>query len=174
MPPQEAATATVGDGASTNGRSQPAADRRLLIDGQLVTANRVFSSVNPATGAVIGHAPDAGIEEARRAIAAARRAFDTTTWSTDTAFRVRCLDQLHQALLDHAEELRELTIAEGRDPRPHPGRPTRRVKIVRYYADLLRTQRISLPNTRTLLSRNGGSQPQAQKSLLKLRWSTCK
>jgi acyl-CoA reductase-like NAD-dependent aldehyde dehydrogenase len=52
--------------------------------------------MNPATGDVIGHAPDAGRDEAAAAIAAARRAFDTTSWSTDVALRVRCLEQLHQ------------------------------------------------------------------------------
>src|SRR5436309_11747659 len=104
MPLHDAATIAVGDSSSANGGPQPAADRRLLIDGRLVTAGRVFASVNPATGDVIGHAPDAGIDEAQQAIAAARRAFDTTTWSTNAAFRVHCLEQLHQALLDHAEE----------------------------------------------------------------------
>ncbi len=60
MPLQDAATVTVGGNPSTNGGSEPAADRRLLIDGQLVATSRVFASVNPATGDVIGHAPDAG------------------------------------------------------------------------------------------------------------------
>ena len=41
------------------------------------------------------------------AIAAARRAFDETDWSTNVELRVRCLRQLHQALLDHADELRD-------------------------------------------------------------------
>ena len=83
--------------------------------------NGVFSSVNPATGEVMGHAPDAGVAEAQAAVAAARRAFDTTSWSTEVQLRVRCLDQLHQALIDHANELRELTIAEvGATPRSDP------------------------------------------------------
>ena len=43
-------TSTVGDSPSTDGGSAPHADRRLLIDGQLVTGDRVFASVNPATG----------------------------------------------------------------------------------------------------------------------------
>ena len=50
--------------------------------------------------------------DAEAAIAAARRAFDSTDWSTNTELRVRCLDQLHQALVDHRDELAELTIAE--------------------------------------------------------------
>lgn len=73
-------------------------------------------------------------------MAAARRAFDTTSWPTDVQFRIRCLDQLHQALTEHLEELRELTIAEVGAPRmltygPQLDDP---VKLVRYYADLLR------------------------------------
>jgi aldehyde dehydrogenase (NAD+) len=140
MPPQDAVTASVGDRPSTDGGSQPAADRRLLIDGQLVGASRVFASVNPANGEIIGHAPDAGIDEAHHAIAAARRAFDSTAWSTDVASRVRCLEQLHQALLDHAEELRALTIAEVGATRAltHGAQLDEPIKIVKYYAELLR------------------------------------
>src|ERR1700722_2691632 len=136
--PSQNATVSVGDRPSTKGGSAPQADRRLLIDGQLVTAGRVFASVNPATGEVIGHAPDAGVDEAQAAIAAARRAFDTTAWSTGVELRIRCLDQLYQALLDHAEELRESHTAEVRatpplTPGPQHNEP---IKIVRYYADL--------------------------------------
>ena len=36
---------------------------------------------------------------------AARRAFDETDWSTNVELRVRCLRQLHQALLDHADDV---------------------------------------------------------------------
>jgi aldehyde dehydrogenase (NAD+) len=138
--PSQNATVTVGDSPSTNGGSAPHADRRLLIDGQLVTTGQVFASVNPATGEVIGHAPDAGVDEAQAAIAAARRAFDTTAWSTDVELRIRCLEQLHQALLDHAEELRELTIAEVGATRAltQGAQLDEPIKIVRYYADLLR------------------------------------
>src|SRR6202048_417751 len=144
MPSQDTATTTVGDSPSTEGSdggSEPHADRRLLIDGRLVSTDRVFASINPATGEVIGHAPDAGVDEAEAAIAAARRAFDTTSWSTDVSLRVRCLEQLHQALLDHADELRDLTIAEVGATRAltHGAQLDEPVKIVRYYADLLRS-----------------------------------
>ncbi|MGB6205943.1 MAG: aldehyde dehydrogenase family protein [Mycobacterium sp.] len=116
-----------------------------MIDGRLVGTDGVFASINPATGEVIGHAPDAGLDEAEAAIAAARLAFDTTTWSTDVSLRVRCLDQLHQALLDHADELRELTIAEVGATRAltHGAQLDEPIKIVRYYADLLRNYPIT-------------------------------
>src|SRR5690606_23213075 len=74
------------------------------------------------------------------AIAAARRAFDQTTWATDREFRVHCLDQLHKALDEHREELRELTIAEvGATRLLTTAQVDSPIEIVRYYADLLRT-----------------------------------
>src|ERR1700722_9505159 len=112
---------------------------RMLIDGKLVTADRTYPSVNPATGQVLDQAPAASVDDARAAIAAARRAFDTTGWATDAAFRARCLDQLHRALLEHKEELRELTIADVGAPRvlTHGPQLEEAIEIVRYYADLL-------------------------------------
>ncbi len=112
---------------------------RMLIDGKLVTADRTYPSVNPATGQVIDQAPDASPADAQAAIAAARRAFDTTTWATDAAFRARCLDQLHHALTEHKEELRELTIADVGAPRviTYGAQLDEPIGIVRYYADLL-------------------------------------
>jgi acyl-CoA reductase-like NAD-dependent aldehyde dehydrogenase len=112
---------------------------RMLIDGKLVAADRTYPSVNPATGQVLDHAPDASVADARAAIAAARRAFDTTGWPTDAAFRARCLDQLHRALTEHKEELRELTIADVGAPRviTYGAQLDEPIGIVRYYADLL-------------------------------------
>src|SRR5260370_11967905 len=96
---------------------------RMLIDGKLVTADRTYPSVNPATGQVLGHAPDASVADAQAAIAAARRAFDTTSWATDAEFRARCLDQLHAVLTDHKQQLRELTIADVGAPPVITDRP---------------------------------------------------
>jgi acyl-CoA reductase-like NAD-dependent aldehyde dehydrogenase len=112
---------------------------RMLIDGKLVTADRTYPSVNPATGQVLEQAPDASVADAQAAIAAARRAFDTTSWATDVAFRARCLDQLHKALTEHKEELRELTIADVGAPRvlTYGAQLEDPIGIVRYYADLL-------------------------------------
>ena len=52
-----------------------------------------------------------------RAIEAARRAFDETDWSRNTELRVRCVRQLRDAMQQHLEELRDLTIAEVGAPR---------------------------------------------------------
>ena len=114
---------------------------RMLIDGKLVAAeaDRTYPSVNPATGRVLDHAPDASPADAQAAITAARRAFDTTSWPADAAFRARCLNQLHQALTEHKEELRELTIADVGAPRviTYGAQLDEPIEIVRYYADLL-------------------------------------
>ena len=63
-----------------------------LIDGRLVGASNgaTFENVNPATEDVIGVAADGTKEDMERAIAAARRAFDRTSWSRDHAFRAKC------------------------------------------------------------------------------------
>jgi aldehyde dehydrogenase (NAD+) len=112
---------------------------RMLIDGKLVTADRTYPSVNPATGEVLDQAPDATVADAEAAIAAARRAFDAGDWSTDVAFRARCLGQLHKALTEHKEELRELTIADVGASRmiTYGAQLDEPIEIVRYYADLL-------------------------------------
>ncbi len=90
----------------------------LFIDGQLVAggAGR-FPTINPATEEVLGTAANADSADMDRAIAAARRAFDSTGWSTDTALRVRCIRQLQDAMREHVEELREITMAEAGAPR---------------------------------------------------------
>jgi len=89
-------------------------ESRLLIDGKLVnaTGGRSYPNVNPATEEVIGQVADATREDMDRAIAAARRAFDTTDWSTNLARRAKCLRQLHAALAKHKEELRPQIVAE--------------------------------------------------------------
>ncbi len=93
-------------------------EERLLIDGELRSARtgRVFETVNPATGEVLGVAADGGAEDLDDAIGAARRAFDTTDWSTDLELRVRCLRQLRHAFERHADEVRAMTIAETGSP----------------------------------------------------------
>jgi acyl-CoA reductase-like NAD-dependent aldehyde dehydrogenase len=121
--------------------SQNSADvgKRLLIDGRLVEAERTFPSYNPATGDLLGRAPEATAADAEEAVAAARRAFDTTGWATDVPLRIRCLERLHQALSDHREDLRDLTIAEVGAPRmlTHGPQLDEPIEIVRYYAGLL-------------------------------------
>lgn len=90
-----------------NGTSQ------LFIDGQCVDAAQgTYPVINPATGAEIGQAADANATETAAAIAAARRAFDTTDWRSNHALRARCLRQLHAVITENLEEIRQITIDE--------------------------------------------------------------
>lgn len=117
------------------------ADRKLLIGGELRETPRTFPSVNPATGEVFGYAPDATVADAEAAVTAARQAFDHTDWSTNTEFRIRCLEQLHQALVEHRDELAALTTTEvGATAALCAGAQLDGpIDIVRYYAELLKT-----------------------------------
>ncbi len=96
----------------------PPLGSRMLIDGQLFgpEGRRSFANLDPATEEVIGEVPEAEAADVERAIGAARRAFDTSKWSTDAEFRRHCLIQLQAALREHAEELRDLVVSEAGTP----------------------------------------------------------
>jgi aldehyde dehydrogenase (NAD+) len=89
-------------------------EARLLIGGKLVDASDggTFENINPATEEVLGVTADGTPADMEAAIAAARQAFDTTTWSTDHAFRKQCLYQLQAAIESEREELRAELVAE--------------------------------------------------------------
>jgi aldehyde dehydrogenase (NAD+) len=93
-------------------------EARLLIDGKLVEAEsgKRFDNINPATEEVLGGVADASADDMRRAIEGARRAFDETDWSTNHAFRRRCLEQLQAAIEGEKEELRAELVAEVGTP----------------------------------------------------------
>ncbi len=118
-------------------------ESNLLIDGTLGPAEegRTFASINPATEEVIAEAADASVADARRAVAAARRSFDETSWSTDAEFRARCLEQLATALRENTEDLRELTVAEVGVPVSLTDGPALEgtFELVDYYSDLARS-----------------------------------
>ncbi|MGV9669082.1 MULTISPECIES: aldehyde dehydrogenase [unclassified Gordonia (in: high G+C Gram-positive bacteria)] len=121
-------------------RPESASD--LLVDGKLIPGGRgVFDVVNPATEEVIGAAADATADDMDAAIAAARRAFDTTEWSRDHALRARCLRQLRDALLGHADEFKALTTAEVGAPAFLTGGPQFEgpATDLGYFADLAET-----------------------------------
>ena len=97
---------------------KPDFEQRMLIDGKLVDGTAgTFRNINPATEEVLGKVGDASKADMHRAIDAARRAFDETDWSTNHAFRKRCLEQLHAALEAEREKLREELILEAGCPR---------------------------------------------------------
>jgi acyl-CoA reductase-like NAD-dependent aldehyde dehydrogenase len=112
----------------------------LLIDGELVGAQggARFDSINPTTEELVGSAPDATVADTAHAIAAARRAFDTTSWSTDVALRARCLRQLAAAMRANLDDLRALTVTDVGVPVSMTSGPALEgpIELLDYYADL--------------------------------------
>ncbi|MGE5290898.1 MAG: aldehyde dehydrogenase [Micromonosporaceae bacterium] len=90
----------------------------ILVNGKLTGAagSRTFSTINPATGEVLGDAADATAADMDKAIAAAREAFDSSGWASDVPMRAACLRQLRDALQRHAGEMRAMTVAEAGAP----------------------------------------------------------
>jgi aldehyde dehydrogenase (NAD+) len=91
-----------------------AGELRMLIDGKLVDAEggRTFDNINPATEEVLGPVADGSAADMQRAVDAARRAFDTTDWSTNRELRKRSLEQFQAAIESEQEELRHELVAE--------------------------------------------------------------
>ncbi len=118
------AQGSAGAAPKATATNKPAAlkvkpETRMLIDGKLVVADNgaTYPNINPATEEKMGRVADGGKPEIRRAIGAARRAFDETDWSTNRALRKHCLQQLQKALEAEKEELREQLILEAGCPR---------------------------------------------------------
>ena len=86
----------------------------LYIDGRWVDPESGrYDDISPATEAVIAQAPDASLADVDAAIAAARRAFDSGPWAVAAPEeRARCLNQLGNALMEHADEFFALSQAE--------------------------------------------------------------
>jgi aldehyde dehydrogenase (NAD+) len=95
-------------------RAAERAEPRMLVDGMLVASasREEFENVSPATGLVLGNTSAAGAQDMGRAIAAARRAFDESDWSTTRPLRKHCLEQLQSAIEADQENLREELVAE--------------------------------------------------------------
>ncbi|MEU4093200.1 aldehyde dehydrogenase family protein [Streptomyces sp. NPDC026673] len=86
---------------------------RHYIDGAWVDSVQRSESLNPATGQVLGTFADGGAEEAKAAIAAARRAFDTTEWSRDRSARARALFEMADRLEARRDEFITLLAREN-------------------------------------------------------------
>jgi succinate-semialdehyde dehydrogenase/glutarate-semialdehyde dehydrogenase len=104
----------------------------LFVDGKWLPADDggTFEVTDPATGAPIGRAADAGPAETARAITAAAAAFPS--WSRTTAYqRAEVLWAAHDLMVGRQEELAALMTAEQ-------GKPLKAARTeVRYAADFL-------------------------------------
>jgi aldehyde dehydrogenase (NAD+) len=105
---------------------------QVYIDGAFVTPHgeELFELFNPATAQVIGRVRLADAEDARRAIAAAKRAFPAFS-RTDKSARSAMLRRMHEAIRARADELTEAVIEEY-------GAPVSRARwMAEYAADVL-------------------------------------
>ncbi|WP_217575023.1 aldehyde dehydrogenase family protein [Streptomyces sp. GbtcB7] len=84
-----------------------------LIDGDWTGSDVMSTSYNPATGEALGQYADGGAAEAQAAVAAARRAFDTTSWPRDRALRARALLELADRFEARAGELAQMLTKEN-------------------------------------------------------------
>ncbi|WP_379061928.1 aldehyde dehydrogenase [Mesorhizobium sp. UC22_110] len=88
---------------------------KAFIDGKFVAARsgRTFASINPATGETLAEVASCGEEDVDRAVASARRAFQSGSWSRSSpAHRKEVLLRLAQLL---RENLQELALLESLD-----------------------------------------------------------
>src|SRR2546422_2192239 len=117
-----------------------AASRRMFIDGQWVEASNgaTYAVPNPATEEAVGTAPDATVDDMRRAIAAAKRAFDEGPWPrTSRQERARVLAAIADGMERRKEEIRQLLIAEaGATWLTHDIQVEQPINMMRRYRDL--------------------------------------
>jgi aldehyde dehydrogenase (NAD+) len=90
-------------------------DAKLFIDGQLrdATGGKTYDVIGPWTGQPVGKAADATAEDVEAAIVAARRAFDTTDWSTNVEKRVALVTKYRELFEKNRERLGALAQHEA-------------------------------------------------------------
>lgn len=91
-----------------------------FIDGEWVNAidGATFTRTSPYDGSVVGIYPNSGIEDTQRAILAARRAFDETSWPTSPAAdRARILRKAADLIVERADALATCIAAEVGKPK---------------------------------------------------------
>ncbi|WP_454597596.1 aldehyde dehydrogenase family protein [Qipengyuania sp. SM2507] len=86
-----------------------------LIDGELVTTAGTMDVINPATEEVVGQVPAAGKDELDRAVAAARRAFQSWKKTTPEE-RQKVVQAIAATIKENADELFRLLTSEQGKP----------------------------------------------------------
>ena len=90
-------------------------EAKLYIDGVLrgAAGGKTYDKISPWTAEVIGKAADASADDVNEAIAAARRAFDETDWSTNHELRFNLVQKLFGLLVANQERLGMLARMEA-------------------------------------------------------------
>jgi phenylacetaldehyde dehydrogenase len=93
--------------------------RKMLIGGQWVDAasGKTFPTYDPATGEVLAQVAEGGWEDINRAVAAARKAFDTGPWRKMTASqRGRLIWKLADLIEQNLEEFAQIESLDNGKP----------------------------------------------------------
>lgn len=90
-------------------------ESKLYIDGKLRRAggDKTYDNIGPWTGESVGKAADASVEDINEAIAAARRAFDTTDWSTRHDYRFALMKKYRDLLVANRARLVQIARLEA-------------------------------------------------------------
>ena len=91
-----------------------------LIGGNWVSAasGKSFDVFNPADASVLAQVPDSDREDINRAVAAARRAFESGPWGRMTpSARGKLLWRIGDLILEHGDELAEIESLDNGKPR---------------------------------------------------------
>ena len=90
-------------------------EARLFIDGKIRRAadQKTYDVIGPWTGEPVGKAADASAQDVNEAIAAARRAFDSTDWPTNQRSRLRLVQKLYELMLANSDKMALICRHEG-------------------------------------------------------------
>ena len=91
------------------------------IDGQWAATGTHRDSINPASGQAFASYFDGGLEEAQRAVAAARRSFRETDWSVDPMRRAAALSHLADAYEQRGQDIVDCLSEENGKPKAEAG-----------------------------------------------------
>ncbi len=115
--------------------------RQLYINGEWINPvhENTLAVINPATGEVIANVASASAEDVKKAIRAARTAFDEGPWRKTSPYeRAELLFNLARKIEAHLEELAEIeTVNNGKTLREAKGDIAEAVKTFQYYAGLV-------------------------------------
>jgi len=93
--------------------------KKLFIGGRWVdsASGRTFDTIDPATGEVLAKVAEAGPEDVDRAVAAARKSFDSGVWrGLPPAERAKALWRAGDLIEEHAMELAQLDSLDNGKP----------------------------------------------------------
>ncbi|WP_433184958.1 aldehyde dehydrogenase family protein [Actinoallomurus sp. CA-150999] len=88
----------------------------LFVDGEFVEAKSSFKTINPATEETLAEVADASADDVDRAVAAARRAYDTVWGPMPGAERAKYLFRIARLIQERSRELAVLESIDNGKP----------------------------------------------------------